>query len=229
MFGSLISGAIALGKSIMGKIGLVDSVVDLGKAAVQKQSAKWLGIDMARGMGTAAAPVAAAATSAVRNIPKSVGNLRDLLVPRNISGSGPRVTWGEFAGASAGIAGAAGLSAAERSIPYGGPSASYGGGTGVLRPLLTMASNNVGAPVTTKKVVSTIRQFGFERASQFFGLNVDQLSYIWLRGTKRTKTRFTSNDKRRARGYIRHLKRCEAELSSLRPRARRTYRRRSTK
>lgn len=230
MLGSLFSGALALGKSILGKIGIVDSAVDLGKAAVQKQTNKWLGIDMGPRVATSGAPVTAmgSGSGAAQGIYKNIGRVGELLVPSRISGAGPRVSWGEFGGAAAGIAGAAGLSAMEREIPYGGPSNVGRGETSVLRPLLSAASNNVGAPVTTKKVISTLRQFGFERASQFFGLSPDQLSYIWLKGTRRSKTRFTSNDKRRARSYIRHLQRCETELNRLRPRARRTYSRRRT-
>lgn len=229
MFGSIVGGLLSFGKTILDKIGIIDSAVDLGKRAVERQKDIWLGVDKQRSTGPSGGPTSS--STAVSRTPRSVGNVSDLLVPRGITGNRRRSTWGEYLkGAVGGAVGTAGLSAAEQLIPFGGPSQERSsGGTGVLRPLLNAASNNIGQPVTTKKIVSTIRQFGFERASQFFGLSPTQLSYIWLRGTQRRKTRFTSNDKRRARGYIRHLKRCEAELKSLRPTARRTYRRRSTK
>lgn len=229
MFGAIASGILGFGKTILDKIGIVDSAVDLGKRAIERQKEIWLGVDKARSAGTSGGPTSS--SRAVSRTPQSVGNVADLLVPRGITGNSRRQTWGSFLkGVAGGAVGTAGLSAAEQMIPFGGPSQGRStGGTGVLRPLLNLASNNIGQAVTTKKIISTIRQFGFERASQFFGLSTDQLSYIWLRGTQRRKTRFTSNDKRRARGYIRHLKRCESELKSLRPAARRTYRRRSTK
>jgi len=97
-----------------------------------------------------------------------------------------------------------------------------GGGnntSGQIKPILDKARNEIDVPVTSKKIASTIRQFGFEAAGEFFGLDLDELATIWMHTNRRRRRRFTPRDKSRARAYINSLKKCAAELNSLRPRA----------
>lgn len=98
---------------------------------------------------------------------------------------------------------------------------------GQIAPILAKARANTGAPVTSKKIAGVIRQFGFEAASEFFGLNLQELATIWMHVSRRRSRRFTTKDKRRAKAYINYLKRQEKELNSLRPPRKRTYRRRA--
>ena len=99
---------------------------------------------------------------------------------------------------------------------------------GQIAPILAKARANTGQPMTSKKIVNLIRNFGFEVAGEFLGLSYEELATIWLHASRRRKRRWTRRDMSRARGYIRHLQRCERELDALRPR-RRTARRTSSR
>lgn len=72
-----------------------------------------------------------------------------------------------------------------------------------------------GARVTTKKLVSAIRQFGFNAVMVWAGVSMAELMVVWERGSRRPRRRFTKRDRSRGRSYIRHLKKQADELKSL--------------
>jgi len=74
---------------------------------------------------------------------------------------------------------------------------------------------NTGLRITTKKIVSAIRQFGPSAVAVWAGVSMAELMIVWDRGSRRVKRRFTKRDRSRGRSYIRHLKRQADELKSL--------------
>jgi len=74
---------------------------------------------------------------------------------------------------------------------------------------------NTGLRITTKKIVSAIRQFGPAAVATWAGVTMAELMIVWDRGSRRVKRRFTKRDRSRGRAYIRHLKRNVDELKSL--------------
>jgi len=74
---------------------------------------------------------------------------------------------------------------------------------------------NTGIRITTKKIVSAIRQFGPSAVAVWAGVTMAELMIVWDRGSRRVKRRFTKRDRSRGRSYIRHLKRQADELKDL--------------
>ena len=99
------------------------------------------------------------------------------------------------------------------------PSAETGG---QIKPILAIARANMGQPVTSRKIVGLIRQFGWEVVSDWTGLSTAQLMTLWTHVTRRRRTRWTARDRSRARRYIASLQRAEKELNRLRPARRRS-------
>ena len=93
---------------------------------------------------------------------------------------------------------------------------------GQIKPILAIARANMGQPVTSKKIVGLIRQFGWEVVSEWTGLSTAQLMTLWTHVTRRRRTRWTARDRSRARRYIASLQRAEKELNRLRPARRRS-------
>lgn len=116
------------------------------------------------------------------------------------------------------------LPAAGRALPVA--SAMIRGGR--IAPILAKARANLGQPITSRKLVSLIRQFGWATVAGWAGLEVAELLQIWQHQTRRRRRRWTAKDMTRARAYVRHLERCERELNSLRPRSRSRSKRTTT-
>lgn len=95
---------------------------------------------------------------------------------------------------------------------------------GRIRAILQKARAHTGMPMTTRKIVGLIKEFGPYVAGGLLGLAVEELAEIWSHGTRRRRRRWTKRDMARARAYISHLQRQEKQLNELRPRRRATRR-----
>ena len=84
-----------------------------------------------------------------------------------------------------------------------------------IRPILDLASANVGYRVTSRMIYKSMKQYGIEQAGAIYGLGVNALNIIFQHASRRGRTRFTSRDRRRGRSYINFLCRNAAELKSL--------------
>jgi len=233
MLGGLVSGITGIIDkvgTVLGGSGIIDAATDFlrgpGIRAIGETVLDdWLGFDIPREMRVGGQRSAAPQPEFGDGIPwhYSPGSTSGMPVPRyNMIRNLPRAS----------------LPVPKRNLelptPLPSPDVGSIGGLpteascgGPLSTLLKIASANSGIRATTKKIVSHMRNFGFEQTAAYFGLSIPQLSYIWIRGTKRVKRRFTGRDKSRAKAYIRHLKSCESELKSLASSAR-GYRRRSS-
>ena len=85
------------------------------------------------------------------------------------------------------------------------------GVSGILRKIKA----NTGLRITTKKIVSAIREFGPAAVASWAGVTMEELMVIWDRGSRRVKRRFTKRDRSRGRSYIRMLARNVQELKDL--------------
>lgn len=101
----------------------------------------------------------------------------------------------------------------------GGMAAGAGGVVAAARIgvafVLRKIKANTGIRITTKKIVSAIRQFGPSAVAVWAGVTMAELMIVWDRGSRRVKRRFTKRDRSRGRSYIRHLKRQADELKDL--------------
>lgn len=197
-------------------------------------------------LGTIARPILGAVTNAVGvKLGSEVENFTDRIAGID-SGAmrrqlinrqglpGPSVPTGDtavvpspygFQPASFQTAGLGGLiPALTRGLPAVG-TASRAIGGGRISGILATARANTGRPVTSRRIVSLVREFGWAAVGAWFGLNQEDLMEIWMHQTRRRRRRWTPKDRARGRAYINYLKRCERELNNLRPAARR---RRST-
>lgn len=102
-------------------------------------------------------------------------------------------------------------------LPF--PTAAGAGAVALARTgvafVLRKIKANTGIRITTKKIVSAIRQFGPSAVAVWAGVSMSELMIVWDRGSRRVKRRFTKRDRSRGRSYIRHLKRQADELKSL--------------
>lgn len=83
-----------------------------------------------------------------------------------------------------------------------------------------------GKAMTSKKIMGLIRTFGWQAAATMTGLTLVELMDLWSAKSRRSRIRFTSRDKSRAKKYIRMLARCSADYTALRGRSSYTKRRR---
>ncbi len=96
-----------------------------------------------------------------------------------------------------------------------GPGAALGAMRTGVAFVLRKIKTNTGIRITTKKIVSAIRQFGPSAVAVWAGVSMAELMIVWDRGSRRVKRRFTKRDRSRGRSYIRHLKRNVEELKDL--------------
>jgi len=85
------------------------------------------------------------------------------------------------------------------------------GVAGILRKIKA----NTGLRITTKKIVSAIREFGPSAVASWAGVTMEEMMVIWDRGSRRVKRRFTKRDRARGRSYIRMLARNVQELKDM--------------
>jgi len=85
------------------------------------------------------------------------------------------------------------------------------GVAGILRKIKA----NTGLRITTKKIVSAIREFGPAAVASWAGVSMEEMMVIWDRGSRRVKRRFTKRDRARGRSYIRMLARNVQELKDM--------------
>ena len=81
--------------------------------------------------------------------------------------------------------------------------------------ILRKIKANTGLRITTKKIVSAIREFGPSAVASWAGVTMEEMMVIWDRGSRRVKRRFTKRDRSRGRSYIRMLARNVQELKDL--------------
>lgn len=89
---------------------------------------------------------------------------------------------------------------------------------GRIRPIIAKARAYTGVPMTSRKIVGLVRQFGWMTVADWTGLGIEELLIVYTYVTRRKRTRWTSRDKSRARRYIGMLERASREYSKLRGR-----------
>ena len=173
--------------------------------------------------GTAVVPTPTTAAPAVVNLIDGGGiaGTGGTMVPA--ASVGQMVSGRTFSeGFAEGVEGSLAMSRLPR-IPGSGIPAVLATG-GRIRAILAKARAHTGMPMTTRKIIGLIREFGPYVAGGLLGLAIEELAEIWQHGTRRRRRRWTKRDMARARAYIRHLQQQEKQLNELRPRRRATRR-----
>ena len=97
------------------------------------------------------------------------------------------------------------------------PAAAAGGAViaGGIRSVLLKARLATGSAMSSRKLVSLIKQFGWAVVASWTGLTVAELMGVWEHQTRRRRRRWTRRDMSRARGYLRYLEGQAREFKRL--------------